>query len=657
MIGQIQVTQLADVDARGRRARAPPRPSSLADARALVPRARRARRRSGRARGARARAGRRPRRRRARRAPPRRLPRRDGREPRQHAVRGVADARRAHRRRRGRPAHPVEPHRRPHRHGRPPRSRRRRCAGDGVRRRRQAADAAIAAASRFAELDPYRAATHNKGIMNGVDAVLRRDRPGLARGRGRRARVRRPQRRATGRSPSGATTRDRALAGELGHAARGRHRRRRAARPPRRAARARARRRRHGAASSPRSPAPPASPPTSPRCARSPPKASSAATWRCTPAASPAPPAPPASSSIASPPSWPPLGDVKPDRAREVLARLSRERAASHLTAGRARMIDRVRPAARRPSVPLPPDRSSSTPATATARRCAARATTTTRWRRCSRARALRKHIFALFAFARVADDFADEAALRGPPRPRARSLGRAARTPLPRPTPSTRCSSRSPTPSTSSRCRSPSSPSCCPGSGPTSSRRYATFDELRSYTAPGRRAGRPPPALHRRLSRARAARASPTIWPPASRSRALPGRPGRRERGRVYLPAEDLRHFGVDRADLAARARVTRRVGDLVRYEVARTRALFERARPLVDVVGADLAVELALLARRHAHPRQDRRRRREACPSARSSTNVDKALVLARARVAWRDARRRAGRRFLRQLTESRS
>lgn len=32
--------------------------------------------------------------------------------------------------------------------------------------------AAIASASRFAELDPYRATTHNKGIMNGVDAVL-----------------------------------------------------------------------------------------------------------------------------------------------------------------------------------------------------------------------------------------------------------------------------------------------------------------------------------------------------------------------------------------------------------------------------------------------------------------------------------------------------
>jgi hydroxymethylglutaryl-CoA reductase len=30
----------------------------------------------------------------------------------------------------------------------------------------------IVQASRFAELDPYRAATHNKGIMNGVDAVV-----------------------------------------------------------------------------------------------------------------------------------------------------------------------------------------------------------------------------------------------------------------------------------------------------------------------------------------------------------------------------------------------------------------------------------------------------------------------------------------------------
>lgn len=36
----------------------------------------------------------------------------------------------------------------------------------------EAAAAGIASASRFAELDPYRAATHNKGVMNGVDAVV-----------------------------------------------------------------------------------------------------------------------------------------------------------------------------------------------------------------------------------------------------------------------------------------------------------------------------------------------------------------------------------------------------------------------------------------------------------------------------------------------------
>jgi phytoene/squalene synthetase len=50
-----------------------------------------------------------------------------------------------------------------------------------------------------------------------------------------------------------------------------------------------------------------------------------------------------------------------------------------------------------------------------------------------------------------------------------------------------------------------------------------------------------------------------------------------------------------VTEADIANR-RTNPAVGALVRYEVARTRALFERSRPLVDIVGPDLAVELAL-------------------------------------------------------------
>jgi hydroxymethylglutaryl-CoA reductase len=52
-----------------------------------------------------------------------------------------------------------------------------RCSFDDAQLASEDADGAavrtaIAAASRFAELDPYRACTHNKGIMNGVDAVL-----------------------------------------------------------------------------------------------------------------------------------------------------------------------------------------------------------------------------------------------------------------------------------------------------------------------------------------------------------------------------------------------------------------------------------------------------------------------------------------------------
>jgi phytoene/squalene synthetase len=108
-------------------------------------------------------------------------------------------------------------------------------------------------------------------------------------------------------------------------------------------------------------------------------------------------------------------------------------------------------------------------------------------------------------------------------------------------------------------------------------------------------------------------------------------------DRGRIYLPLEDLRHFGVSEDDIAAR-RATPEIGALVRYEVARTKALFVRARPLIDTIGADLAVELALMW--HGGWRildkidavgsrlfVDRPR----------LTSVDKAYALARA-VAWR-------------------
>ena len=73
----------------------------------------------------------------------------------------------------------------------------------------------------------------------------------------------------------------------------------------------------------------------------------------------------------------------------------------------------------------------------------------------------LRPHLVALYAFARSADDFADEPRVRGPPHRGARSLGGGARAAAPTARPTTRCSSRSPTRSRSAICRSRRSRTC----------------------------------------------------------------------------------------------------------------------------------------------------------------------------------------------------
>ena len=66
----------------------------------------------------------------------------------------------------------------------------------------------------------------------------------------------------------------------------------------------------------------------------------------------------------------------------------------------------------------------------------------------------------------------------------------------------------------------------------------------------------------------------------------------------RIYLPEEDRKHFGVTDEMLFARL-CTPQFKDLMRYEVARARALFERGRPLIDKVGSDLGFELAMIWR----------------------------------------------------------
>jgi squalene synthase HpnC len=208
---------------------------------------------------------------------------------------------------------------------------------------------------------------------------------------------------------------------------------------------------------------------------------------------------------------------------------------------------------------------------------------------------ALRKHIFALFAFARVADDFADEPTFEGR---RVRELDRweeqlhAAY----------RGSADHPVfvalADTVDRFGLPITEFTELMSGfrtDLERRRYATFDELRGYT---RQAAEPLGRLLLYIGGYRAPELHAYAEDMATAiavARLVQDIPSDWTRGRVYLPAQDLRHFGVTEADIAAR-RITPAIGNLVRYQVARTRALFERSRPLVDLVGADLAVELAL-------------------------------------------------------------
>lgn len=63
--------------------------------------------------------------------------------------------------------------------------------------------------------------------------------------------------------------------------------------------------------------------------------------------------------------------------------------------------------------------------------------------------------------------------------------------------------------------------------------------------------------------------------------------------RGRIYLPEEDLVHFGVSHEDLFA-GRLTEELRELMHFQVARTRAMFYKGRPLIRRVSPGLSMEL---------------------------------------------------------------
>jgi squalene synthase HpnC len=126
--------------------------------------------------------------------------------------------------------------------------------------------------------------------------------------------------------------------------------------------------------------------------------------------------------------------------------------------------------------------------------------------------------------------------------------------------------------------------------------RRYATFSALRAYTSRsadpvGRLLlalfGYRKPELVRFADEISTALQLTNFWQDVAADAA---------RDHIYLPAEDLHFFGVTEAEVKA-LKPTRGIRDLMRYQVARTRALYERGRPLMNHLGADLRMELTLI------------------------------------------------------------
>jgi squalene synthase HpnC len=208
----------------------------------------------------------------------------------------------------------------------------------------------------------------------------------------------------------------------------------------------------------------------------------------------------------------------------------------------------------------------------------------------------LRKHIWAVYAFARGADDFADEPQFEG-----RRSLE------LDRWEQRLEECFHGESPEhpvfvalldTIRRFDLPITPFSALITGfrtDLETKSFATYQELRSYTSMAAQpvgqlflylSGIRDPSLLRHVDELANALAEAKFWQDMAHDL---------EHGRCYVPTEDLRHFSVTPTRLQS-LQPENGFGDLVHFLVARTRSVFMRARPLVQQVGDDIAVEMAI-------------------------------------------------------------
>jgi squalene synthase HpnC len=250
----------------------------------------------------------------------------------------------------------------------------------------------------------------------------------------------------------------------------------------------------------------------------------------------------------------------------------------------------------------------------------------------------LRKHIWAVYAFARGADDFADEARYEG-----RRSLE------LDRWEENLEACFHGEDPKhpvfvaladTIRRFDLPITPFSALLAGFRSeleNQTFSSFQELRNYTSLAAEpvgqlvlylSGFRDPALLRGAAELASALALAKFWQDLRDDL---------QRGRLYVPTEDLAHFGVTRASMEA-GRAEEGFDALLDYLVLRTRAVFARARPMIDHVGDDIAVEMAITWHGGNRILEKTRAFGPRLLTGRPRLNsADKALVVTRA-LAWR-------------------
>ncbi len=250
----------------------------------------------------------------------------------------------------------------------------------------------------------------------------------------------------------------------------------------------------------------------------------------------------------------------------------------------------------------------------------------------------LRKHIWAVYAFARAADDYADEPQFEGrrtleldrweqkledcfhgepPNHPIFVALADSVR-----------------------RFDLPITPFSSLLAGfrtDLDAKQFGSYQELRSYTSLAAQpvgqlflylSGVREPSLLRYVDELASALAEAKFWQDMAHDL---------RRKRAYVPTEDLRHFGLTLKRLEE-LQPEDGFADLVHFLVARTRAVFMRARPLIQQVGDDIAVEMAIswhggmriLDKIDSNAGQLLTKRPQL-------NNADKAIVVSRA-LAWR-------------------